>query len=64
MAAARGPAARSGAGGAGRRQAAGLSPGEIVFHEGDHGRTIHLVAGGHFGLRVTSARGQDCTLRV
>lgn len=38
--------------------------GDIVFHQGDHGQTIHLIASGHFGLRVTSAQGQDCTLRI
>jgi CRP-like cAMP-binding protein len=38
--------------------------GEVVFHQGDHGQTTHLVASGHFGLRVTSAQGQDCTLRI
>lgn len=38
--------------------------GDIVFHQGDHGQTIHLVAAGHFGLRVTSVQGQECTLRI
>jgi CRP/FNR family cyclic AMP-dependent transcriptional regulator len=37
---------------------------EVVFHEGDPGYSTHLVARGHFGLRVTSPRGQECTLRV
>lgn len=38
--------------------------GEVVFHEGDPGHSIHLVARGHFALRFMSPRGQECTLRV
>jgi CRP-like cAMP-binding protein len=38
--------------------------GEIVFHEGDHGQTMHMVASGHFALCATSGQGQTCTLRI
>jgi CRP-like cAMP-binding protein len=38
--------------------------GEIVFHDGDPGDTLHLVAKGHFAVRVTTPLGDTAMLRV
>lgn len=38
--------------------------GEVVFHEGDPGNTIHLIERGHVAVRVTSPLGDAATLRV
>jgi CRP-like cAMP-binding protein len=38
--------------------------GEVVFHEGDPGDTMHLVVRGHVGIRVTTPLGDVATLRI
>ena len=38
--------------------------GEVIFHEGDPGDTMHLVAQGHVAVRVTTPLGDVATLRV
>lgn len=38
--------------------------GEVVFHEGDPGNTLHLVEKGHFAVRITTPLGDVATLRV
>lgn len=38
--------------------------GEVVFHEGDPGDTLHLVDKGHFSVRITTPLGDVATLRV
>ena len=38
--------------------------GEVVFHDGDPGDTLHMVTAGHFGVRVTTAVGDTALLRV
>lgn len=38
--------------------------GEIVFHEGDPGDTMHLVAKGHAAVRVTTPAGDVAMLRI
>jgi CRP-like cAMP-binding protein len=35
-----------------------------VFHDGDPGDTLHIVASGHFAVRVTTAVGDTALLRV
>lgn len=37
---------------------------EVLFHEGDLGDSVHLVASGHIGLRVTTPLGDTATMRV
>jgi CRP-like cAMP-binding protein len=37
---------------------------EVIFHEGDPGDTLHLVAKGHVGIRVTTPLGDVATVRV
>ena len=37
---------------------------EIVFHQGDPGDCMHLVASGRFAVRVTTPRGDAADLRV
>jgi CRP-like cAMP-binding protein len=37
---------------------------EVIFHEGDPGDTLHLVARGHVGIRVTTPLGDVATVRV
>jgi len=37
---------------------------EVIFHEGDPGDTLHLIARGHVGIRVTTPLGDVATLRV
>jgi CRP-like cAMP-binding protein len=41
-----------------------FSRGEIVFHDGDPGNTLHLVAKGHFAVKVTTPLGETAMLRV
>jgi CRP-like cAMP-binding protein len=38
--------------------------GEIVFHEGDPGDTLHLIAKGHVAVRTTTPRGDQALIRV
>jgi len=38
--------------------------GEVVFHEGDPGDTMHLIAQGHVAVRVTTPLGDVAMLRV
>ncbi|HEY3832732.1 MAG TPA: Crp/Fnr family transcriptional regulator [Acidimicrobiia bacterium] len=38
--------------------------GEIVFHDGDPGDTLHMIAKGHFAIRITTPLGDVATLRV
>ena len=38
--------------------------GEVVFHDGDPGDTLHIVASGHFAVRVTTTLGDTALLRV
>lgn len=38
--------------------------GEVVFHEGDPGDTLHLVASGRFSVRVQSALGETAMLSL
>jgi CRP-like cAMP-binding protein len=38
--------------------------GEVVFHDGDPGDTLHLVAKGHFAVRATTPMGDTAMLRV
>jgi len=37
---------------------------EVIFHEGDPGDTLHLVAKGHVAIRVTTPLGDVATVRV
>ena len=37
---------------------------EVVFHEGDPGDTVHLIARGRVALRVTTPLGDTVTLRI
>src|SRR6476660_2554179 len=37
---------------------------EVIFHEGDPGDTLHLIARGHVAIRVTTPLGDVATLRV
>ena len=37
---------------------------EIIFHEGDPGDTLHLIAKGRVAIRVTTPRGDIATLTV
>lgn len=38
--------------------------GEIVFHEGDPGDTVHLIDKGHIAIRVATPLGDVATVRV
>jgi CRP-like cAMP-binding protein len=38
--------------------------GEVVFHQGDFGDTLHLITNGRFAVRVTTAGGEAATLAV
>jgi CRP-like cAMP-binding protein len=38
--------------------------GEVIFHEGDVGDSLHLVDRGHVAMRVTTPRGDVATLLV
>ncbi len=37
---------------------------DVLFHEGDPGDTLHLIADGHVAVRVTTPMGDVATLRV
>ena len=37
---------------------------EVVFHDGDPGDTIHLIAKGHFAIRITTPLGDVATVRM
>lgn len=37
---------------------------EIVFHEGDTGDSIHLVAAGHVGIKISTRRGDVAMVRI
>jgi CRP/FNR family transcriptional regulator, cyclic AMP receptor protein len=41
-----------------------FAKGEVVFHEGDPGDTIHLLETGHVAVRVTTPLGDSALLRV
>jgi len=41
-----------------------FSRGEVVFHEGDPGDTLHLLDRGHVAVRVTTPLGDTATLRI
>jgi CRP-like cAMP-binding protein len=41
-----------------------FAKGEPLFHEGDPGDTMHLIAKGHVALRVTTPLGDTATLLV
>ena len=38
--------------------------GEVIFHEGDPGDTMHLIAQGHIGIRATTPLGDVAMLRI
>ena len=38
--------------------------GEVIFHEGDPGDTVHLVDKGHVAVRVSTPLGDLATLRI
>ncbi|MGZ4675366.1 MAG: Crp/Fnr family transcriptional regulator [Acidimicrobiia bacterium] len=38
--------------------------GEVIFHEGDPGDALHLIAQGHVGIRTTTPLGDVAMLRV
>jgi CRP/FNR family transcriptional regulator, cyclic AMP receptor protein len=38
--------------------------GDIVFHEGDTGEALHLVAEGRFGVQTGTADGQRVMLEI
>ena len=38
--------------------------GEVVFHEGDPGDTLHLIAKGHVAVRIATPLGDTALLRV
>jgi CRP-like cAMP-binding protein len=38
--------------------------GEVIFHEGDPGDTMHLIAKGHVAVRVTTPLGDVAMLRI
>jgi CRP-like cAMP-binding protein len=37
---------------------------ETIFHEGDMGETLHLLSQGHVAIRLSTATGDKCILRV
>lgn len=41
-----------------------FAKGEVVFHEGDPGDTLHLVAAGRFAVRVVTATGDTAMLTI
>lgn len=41
-----------------------FTKGEVVFHEGDHGESIHFVESGRLAARVSSVDGDAMTLSV
>jgi CRP/FNR family transcriptional regulator, cyclic AMP receptor protein len=38
--------------------------GDVVFHEGDPGDSVQVIARGHFALRLVTPRGDVCMTRV
>jgi CRP/FNR family transcriptional regulator, cyclic AMP receptor protein len=38
--------------------------GEVVFHEGDTGDTLHVIVAGRFSIRVTTERGEVAVLAI
>src|SRR5258705_2960026 len=41
-----------------------FSRGEVVFHEGDPGDALHLIAEGRFAIRVSTPLGERATLAI
>ena len=41
-----------------------FSSGQVVFHEGDPGDTLHLIDRGDVAVRVTTSLGDTATLRI
>jgi CRP/FNR family transcriptional regulator, cyclic AMP receptor protein len=41
-----------------------FAKGEVLFHEGDPGDTLHLIVKGHVSVRVTTPRGDNAILRM
>src|ERR1700693_5943215 len=41
-----------------------FAKGEVIFHEGDPGDTMHLIAKGHVAIRRTTPLGDVATLIV
>ena len=41
-----------------------FTKGEVVFHEGDPGDSMHLIAKGHLAVRVTTPLGDTATLLI
>jgi CRP/FNR family transcriptional regulator, cyclic AMP receptor protein len=41
-----------------------FSRGEVLFHEGDPGDSLHLIVKGHLAARATTPLGDTATLRV
>ncbi|HEY2301677.1 MAG TPA: Crp/Fnr family transcriptional regulator [Acidimicrobiales bacterium] len=41
-----------------------FAKGEAIFHEGDPGESLHLVASGHVAVRLTTPLGDQTTLRI
>ena len=40
------------------------SRGEVVFHEGDPGDTLHIIRSGRLAVRVSTDAGESATLRI
>lgn len=41
-----------------------FAKGEVIFHEGDPGDTLHLIVKGHVSVQVTTRQGDVALLRV
>jgi len=41
-----------------------FAPGEVVYHEGDLGDALHLIASGHVSIRTTTPHGDVLTLAL
>lgn len=39
-------------------------PGDIVYHQGDPGDSVQVIASGHFALRLVTPRGDVCMARM
>ena len=37
---------------------------EVIFHEGDPGESLHLLAQGHVGIRIHTPLGDIATMRI
>src|SRR4051812_25633301 len=37
---------------------------DVIFHEGDSGDTLHLVAEGHVAIRMSTPLGDVATVRI